>query len=228
LFAVAAVLALLGGLFQINAVWLYGPFDPTVPTSPAQPDWYVGWLEGALRLAPAFEPELFGWRLPEPFIPGVLVPGVFFTVLALWPFIERRLTHDHAMHHLLDRPRDHPMRSGVGAAGVAFISVLTLAGSNDLLAKMFEVSVEGMNAVMQVLLIAGPVVAGAVTNLVCRELARREYHPVRRPRRMRLRRTSEGGFAVEPLDGPGGEPSSHALAHQADRGEQADAGPDDE
>ncbi|MGZ4152011.1 MAG: cytochrome b, partial [Actinomycetota bacterium] len=64
-FVIAGVLSMLGGLFQINPVWFYGPFDPTIPTSPAQPDWYVGWLEGSLRLAPSFEPHIFGWRLPE-------------------------------------------------------------------------------------------------------------------------------------------------------------------
>jgi ubiquinol-cytochrome c reductase cytochrome b subunit len=211
-FMIAAVLSLLGGLFQINPVWFYGPFDPTLPTSPAQPDWYVGWLEGALRLAPPFEPQLFGWRLPEPFIPGVVVPGLFFTILAAWPFIERRITGDRELHNLLDRPRDNPMRSAVGAAGVMFMAILTLAGSNDLLAYLFQVSVEGMNAVMRVLLVLGPVLAGLLTHVVCRELRGREFHPVRRPKRVALSRTAEGGFASVPV----GAASRDAFAHQAD------------
>src|SRR5947199_5789841 len=49
---VTAACALLGGLAQINPVWLYGPYEPAAVTTAAQPDWYVGWLEGALRLAP--------------------------------------------------------------------------------------------------------------------------------------------------------------------------------
>ena len=215
LFMIGAVLALLGGLFQINPVWFYGPFDPTLPTSPAQPDWYVGWLEGALRLAPPFEPHAFGWRLPEPFIPGVVVPGAFFTILAAWPFIERRITGDRELHNLLDRPRDNPMRSGVGAAGITFMAILTLAGSNDLLAYLFQVSVEGMNAVMRVLLFLGPVGAGLVTYAICRELRNREFHPVRRPERVALRRTAEGGFATVPV----GAASRDAFAHEADRGD---------
>jgi ubiquinol-cytochrome c reductase cytochrome b subunit len=166
-----------------------------------------------MRLAPAFEPELFGWRLPEPFIPGVVIPGLFFTILALWPFIERRITRDHAMHQLLQRPRDNPMRSAVGAAGLTFMSVLTLAGSNDLLAYMFRVPVEAMNAVMRVLLAAGPLVAAAITYLVCRELSGREPHGVGRPERVELRRTSTGGFAVDELD------SGDALAHQRGDGD---------
>jgi ubiquinol-cytochrome c reductase cytochrome b subunit len=211
-FAIGAVLAILGGLFQINPVWFYGPFNPTVPTSPAQPDWYVGWLEGSLRLAPPFEPRLFGWTLPEPFIPGVVVPGAFFTILAAWPFLERRITHDRDQHNLLDRPRDSPMRSGVGAAGITFMAILTLAGSNDLLAYLFRVSVEGMNAVMRILLVVGPIVAGVLTYVVCHELRRGEFHPIRRPDRIALRRTSEGGFTAEPV----GPASRDAFAHQAD------------
>jgi quinol---cytochrome-c reductase cytochrome b subunit len=215
LFAIGAVLAMLGGLFQINPVWFYGPFNPTVPTSPAQPDWYIGWLEGSLRLAPPFEPRLFSWRLPEPFIPGVVVPGAFFTILAVWPFVERRITRDTHLHNLLDRPRDNPMRSGVGAAGIAFMAVLTLAGSNDLLAYLFRVSVEGMNTVMRILLVAGPLAAGLLTYLVCGELRDRDFHPVRRPERVALRRTAEGGFEAVPV-----RPASRdAFAHQPDAGD---------
>ncbi len=211
-FVIAGVLSMLGGLFQINPVWFYGPFDPTVPTSPAQPDWYVGWLEGALRLAPSVEPHIGRWRVPEPFVPGVVVPGIFFTVLALWPWIERRLTGDRTLHNLLDRPRDNPMRSAVGAAGITFIGLLTLAGSNDLLAYLFQVSVEGMNAVVRVLLVVAPIVNGGLTYVICRELRRAEFHPVRRPDRVALRRTAEGGFATVAV----GPASRDAFAHEAD------------
>jgi ubiquinol-cytochrome c reductase cytochrome b subunit len=223
-FVIAGVLAMLGGLFQINPVWFYGPFDPTIPTSPAQPDWYVGWLEGALRLAPSWEPHVFGWRLPEPFIPGVVVPGAFFTILAAWPFIERRITRDRALHNLLDRPRDNPMRSGVGAAGLTFIALLTLAGSNDLLAYLFQVSVEGMNAVMRVLLVLGPIAIGLVTYVICRELRDRSFHPVRRPERVALRRTAEGGFVTVPV----APASRDAFAHEADGGDPDDDRADDQ
>jgi ubiquinol-cytochrome c reductase cytochrome b subunit len=218
LFAVAAVVSLMGGIFQINPVWFYGPFDATIATTPAQPDWYVGWLEGSLRLAPAFEPQLFGWRLPEPFVPGVVVPGAFFTILALWPFIERRLTGDRATHHLLDRPRDNPLRSAVGAAGIAFMSALTLAGSNDLLAYLFQISVDGMNAFMRAILVVGPVLAGGTTFLLCRELKRREVHPVRSPERIVVVRTRAGGFATRPVGTPDGSSSADALPHHAHGG----------
>jgi ubiquinol-cytochrome c reductase cytochrome b subunit len=223
-FAIAAVLSMLGGLFQINPVWFYGPFDPTVPTSPAQPDWYVGWLEGGLRLAPAFEPHVFGWRLPEPFLPGVIVPGVFFTLLAAWPFVERRISGDRESHNLLDRPRDNPMRSGVGAAGLTFIALLTLAGSNDLLAYLFSVSVEGMNAVVRVLLVFAPIVTGVATYLVCRELQRGDFHPVRHPERVALQRNAEGGYTTVVVS----PASRDAFAHEADDGRGDEDAADDQ
>src|SRR5205807_769282 len=45
-FGLAALLSLMGGLFQINPVWLYGPYSAHVVSGGAQPDWYMGWLEG--------------------------------------------------------------------------------------------------------------------------------------------------------------------------------------
>ena len=130
----AAVVTLVAGLIQINPVWLYGPYVPYVATVPAQPDWYVGWLEGALRLGLPIEPTILGVTIPSPFVPGVLIPGLLVTALAVWPFLEARLTHDHVEHHLLDPPWRTPIRTATGAAGVALFLVLTLAGGNDVLA----------------------------------------------------------------------------------------------
>src|SRR5699024_4399371 len=114
LFAVAAVLVLLGGLVQINPIWIYGPYDPAQVTTAAQPDWYMGWLEGALRLMPPWEIRAWGHTVPNLFFPAVLLPGLTFGLLYAYPFIEARLTNDHASHQLLDRPRDRPMRSAIG------------------------------------------------------------------------------------------------------------------
>src|SRR5919109_218282 len=79
----ASLVSLLGGLVQINPVWHYGPFQATTVSAPSQPDWYVGWLEGALRLFPPVEFTILGTTLPSPFIPGIVVPGVTFTAMAL-------------------------------------------------------------------------------------------------------------------------------------------------
>ena len=113
--AVFAVLGALGGLAQINPIWLYGPFDPSYVASPSQPDWFLGWVDGALRLFPAWEFRTGGLMIPNPFFPGVLLPEVTFGLLYLWPFLEARLTHDYGPHELLDRPTDRPARSAIGA-----------------------------------------------------------------------------------------------------------------
>jgi ubiquinol-cytochrome c reductase cytochrome b subunit len=167
-FAVAAVLCLLGGLFQINPVWLYGPYHPAQVSSPAQPDWYMGWLEGALRLFPPWEVRAFGFEVPNPFFPAVLLAGVTFMGLYLWPFLEARATGDRAAHDLLDRPRDHPVRSALGAATLSFYAVLFFAASNDLLAKWLKVRVTIITGIFQVAVFVVPAVVGLVTHrLLC-------------------------------------------------------------
>ena len=161
-FGVASVLTLLGGLAQINPIWLYGPFRVANVTGPAQPDWYLGWLEGALRMFPAWEVRIGGVVIPNPFFPAVLLPGITFMMLYAWPLLERRFTGDYAAHHLLERPHDRPVRTALGVAALAFYVVLFLAGSNDLIAKWFGMPVETVTWVLRIGVIVVPVVAGYV------------------------------------------------------------------
>ena len=161
-FGVASVLTLLGGLAQINPIWLYGPFRVANVTGPAQPDWYLGWLEGALRMFPAWEIRIGGVVVPNPFFPAVLLPGITFMMLYAWPLLERRFTGDYAAHHLLERPHERPVRTALGVAALAFYVVLFLGGSNDLIAKWFGVPVETITWVLRIGVIVSPVVAGFV------------------------------------------------------------------
>ncbi|HEV7862059.1 MAG TPA: ubiquinol-cytochrome c reductase cytochrome b subunit [Acidimicrobiia bacterium] len=170
-FAVAAVLCLLGGLFQINPVWLYGPYHAAQVSSPAQPDWYMGWLEGALRLMPPWELRAFGFELPNPFFPAVLLAGLTFMGLYAWPFLEARATRDRDVHHLLDRPRDHPFRSAFGAATLSFYAVLFFAASNDLLAKWLKVKVSDITIFFQIAAFTVPALVFLVTHRLLRALA---------------------------------------------------------
>jgi ubiquinol-cytochrome c reductase cytochrome b subunit len=170
--AVVAVLGALGGLVQINPIWLYGPEKPYAVSTAAQPDWYMGWLEGALRLMPAFRLHLFGYRVPELVVPAVIFPTVTFAVLFLWPTIEKRVTHDREEHHLLDRPRDHPVRTALGAAVLTFYVILFIGGSQDLIAQKLGVSILSVTWVLRVLVLVAPLVAAIVTHAVCRDLAR--------------------------------------------------------
>ncbi len=162
-FAVAAVIMAMGGLIQINPLWLYGPFHPEQVVSPAQPDWWLGWLEGALRIFPAWELRVFGFEIPNPFFPGVLLPGITFTLLYLWPFLEARVSGDRAPHHLLDRPREHPVRSALGVTTLAFYVVLQVAAINDLIAKWLFVSVATVTWTFRILVLVVPPLLGYLT-----------------------------------------------------------------
>ena len=194
MFLTAAVMAFMGGLIQINPIWNYGPFDPSTASAPSQPDWYVGWLDGALRLWPGVDIHLFGLTIPAPFIPGVLLPGVAFGIIALWPFIEARLTGDYGDHHLLDHPRDMPLRTATGVAGVTFFALLTVEGGGDVLSVTFNIPVEAITNFFRVAILVGPGLAGALSYSICKSLRGTEVHPFRRTSGVRLRRNAQGGF----------------------------------
>jgi ubiquinol-cytochrome c reductase cytochrome b subunit len=170
-FGTFAVLAAMGGLIQINPLWLYGPFEPQQVAAPAQPDWWLGWLEGALRLFPAWETRAFGFEIPNPFYPAVLLPGITFTLLYAWPFLEQRFTGDREPHHLLDRARDHPMRTALGVATLVFYLVMWIAASNDLVAAWLNLPVENVTWTYRIALFVLPPVAGYITHRLMKGLA---------------------------------------------------------
>ena len=190
---IAAVLALMGGLVQINPVWTYGPFDATTVSSPSQPDWYVGWLDGALRLFPPLEITALGVTIPSPFIPGVLLPGIAFGVMTVWPFLEAWVTGDHAEHQILDSPRQRPLRTAFGVAGLLVFVILTLAGGNDVVALIFGVPVEAMTIILRVAIVVMPLLGFGLTYRISSELRDRRAGSGD-ARMVRLRRTSAGGF----------------------------------
>jgi len=193
-FLTAAVLALVAGLVQINPVWLYGPFVPYSATVPAQPDWYVGWLEGALRLGPSFEPTIFGVTIPTPFIPGILVPGILFTILALWPFLERRFTHDTSEHHVLDWPWESPRRTGIGAAILTFFAVQMIAGANDVLATFLTIQVATLTLLLQIGQFVLPIAVGYAVYRLCRARRDRADRGLGDESGIAIQRNASGGF----------------------------------
>ncbi|MFL5673656.1 MAG: cytochrome bc complex cytochrome b subunit [Chloroflexota bacterium] len=158
----AAAITLAAGLAQINPVWIYGPFLPSAVSSPAQPDWYLGWLEGALRMGPDWEVTILGVTIPTLFVPGIVLPTILFGGIALWPFLEARLTGDHAEHHLLQHPWEAPGRLAVGSAVITVFVILTIAGGNDVLAVLLHVEVEWLTTALRILLFVAPVVVGLV------------------------------------------------------------------
>jgi ubiquinol-cytochrome c reductase cytochrome b subunit len=141
MFAVLALLFLLGGLVQINPIWQWGPYEPWLGTNGAQPDWYLGWLIGALRLMPSFDLTIGHYTLvPNPFWGGALFPLVVLAVLGAFPWVERRLTGDRGFHNLLDRPRDAPNRTAFGVAFLTWIFLIFAFGAADRIFVLFQAS----------------------------------------------------------------------------------------
>ena len=169
--AVAAVLFLLGGLVQINPIWLWGPYHVASGTNGAQPDWYLGWLIGALRLVPSFDVTIGHYTLvPNPFWGGALFPTVVFGFLFAFPWLERRFTGDHAFHNLLDRPRDAPWRTAIGAAAFTWVALIFLAGSADRVFVTFFVSYGWQIWFYRVAIWVVPALVLVLTRRVCVEL----------------------------------------------------------
>ena len=210
-FVLFGVLALLGGTAQINPIWIYGPYHPITASGASQPDWYMGFTEGAVRLFPGWEIRLFGHEIPEPFFPGALLPGVIFGGMLLWPWIERLFTKDTLEHNLLQHPRDVPWRTAVGAATITFLGVLTIAGASDVLASSVDISVEAMTAILRWVAIVLPAVALFVTYYLCRELRSGDIHPVKESKITTVRRSKTGGFDTTEEEGGGFESVEERL-----------------
>jgi ubiquinol-cytochrome c reductase cytochrome b subunit len=176
---VAAVVTLLATFVQINPVWLFGPYDPSAISAGSQPDWYMGFLEGALRIMPGWEISAFGHTLAlSVIVPALVVPGLLFTGLGAYPFLERWVTGDREVHHLLDRPRDVPVRTGIGFAGIVFYGVLWAAGGNDVIAHKFDISLYQTTWFFRIAFFLGPVIAYIVAYRICLGLQRRDRNLV--------------------------------------------------
>ena len=159
--------AALGGLAQINPVWLYGPYDPSQVSAASQPDFYIGFLDGSTRLFLPWEFRGAGVSISSLFWPSVVMPGLLFTALALWPWLEQKFTGDREFHNLLERPRDNPTRTGIGAMALAFYGVLMISGGNDVIATTFHISLNAMTWGGRFMAIAAPPVAFYVTRRIC-------------------------------------------------------------
>lgn len=171
---VFGMLALLGGLAQINPIWIFGPYDPAKVSAASQPDWYVGFLDGSSRLWMPWEFRGLGHTVPAVFWPAVVMPGLVFTLLALYPYLEAKLTGDRAYHNLLDRPRDNPTRTAIGAMALSFYSVLLISGGNDVIATTFHISLNAITWAGRIGCIIVPPIAFVATKRICLALQKRD------------------------------------------------------
>jgi ubiquinol-cytochrome c reductase cytochrome b subunit len=172
LFVITGVLWAMGGLAQINPIWQFGQYEPYKISYAVQPDWYMGWLDGALRIFPPV--EFNGWGHTIPFvvlIPAVLFPGLCFTLFYVWPFLEAKLVGDRAEHHLLDRPREKPRRTAIGAGALAFFFTLFAASSTDVLADYFQISLNEVLWFFRIAVFVVPLVVGVFAYMLCREMS---------------------------------------------------------
>ncbi|MDI2126102.1 ubiquinol-cytochrome c reductase cytochrome b subunit [Yinghuangia seranimata] len=203
-FIVFGITALLGGLVQINPIWSYGPYTPDQITAGSQPDWYIGFLEGSLRIMPNWETNLWGHTISwNVLIPSLVVPGVMFTFIAAYPWLEAWVTGDKREHHILDRPRNVPVRTGFGAAWIAMYLVLWIAGGNDIIATHFHLSINSITWTMRVLFFVAPVLAFVVARRIAMALQRRDRDKVLHGRETGIiKKLPHGEFIEihEPLD----------------------------
>jgi ubiquinol-cytochrome c reductase cytochrome b subunit len=174
-FVVFGVTALMGALLQLNPVWIYGPYNPSQVGAGTQPDWYMGWVEGGLRIMPNWETHIAGFTISwNILIPGFGLLGLLAVVLAIYPFLERWVTGDTREHHILDRPRNQPTRTAFGAAGITFYGLLWIGGGNDIVATTFHVAINDITWFLRFAIFIGPVVAFLVTKRICIGLQRRD------------------------------------------------------
>jgi ubiquinol-cytochrome c reductase cytochrome b subunit len=177
-FIVFGVLTLMGALMQINPVWVFGPYNPAQVTAGSQPDWYMGFAEGAIRLMPGpgwewhIGSTTWSWNV---FLPLALPMGLLFGGMAVYPFIEAWVTGDKSEHHLLDRPRNNPTRTGLGVAAMTAYAMLWLGGGNDLIATQFDVSLNAVTYFLRVAVFVAPVLAFLLTKRICIGLQRADH-----------------------------------------------------
>ncbi|MFI6081618.1 cytochrome bc complex cytochrome b subunit [Streptomyces sp. NPDC051217] len=202
-FLIFGVIAIISAIATINPVWAIGPYRPDQVSTGAQPDWYLGFSEGLVRVMPGWEINVWG----HTFVLGVFIPLMIFplvlVVLAVYPFIESWVTGDKREHHILDRPRNAPTRTGVGVAWLTWYFVMLVGGGNDIWATHFHLSINTITWFVRIAFFVAPVVAFVVTKRICLGLQRRDAEKVLHGRESGIiKRLPHGEFIEvhEPLD----------------------------
>jgi len=167
------VLAAMGGFLQIAPIWIYGPDSPAGILPGAQPDWYLGWIEDAMRLFPGVNISLGTVLVPELFFPAVLFPVLVFTALYAYPFVERLHSPNGREHHVLSLPWRRPWQTSFGCAVLALLVVLEVAGGDDVIAVAANQSVIAIRAWLRVLVFVAPIITWFVAYDLCRRARRR-------------------------------------------------------
>ena len=174
-FFVFGVLALLATFAQINPVWEVGPYTPTAISAGSQPDFYMGFLEGSLRMFPSWTWDIGGHTIAwDVLIPALVVPGLIFTALGIWPFLESWATGDKSYHNVNQRPRNAPTRTAIGMAGITIYGILWLEGANDIIAVHLQIPLYLTTEIARWAIFIGPVIVFWATRRICFGLQRRD------------------------------------------------------
>jgi ubiquinol-cytochrome c reductase cytochrome b subunit len=193
-----AVLAIAATFTQINPIWLYGPFNPVAMSAGSQPDFYMGMLEGALRVMPAWQWVVFGHTFAfNVFVPALLPLGLVFTLAAFWPFLEQWITGDRREHHVNDRPRNTPARTAIGIGVITFYGVLWAEGANDIIADHLDVPLYVTTWIARVSIFVAPVLAYIITKRICLGLQRKDAHLLEHGVETGIIRQLPGGEFIE-------------------------------
>ncbi len=200
-FIVFGMTALLGGLFTLNPVWKYGPYDPSKVTAGSQPDWYMGWPDGLLRIIPPWETHIWGvtlsWNI---MLPILIAPPLMLMVLIALPFLEQWITGDKREHHLLQRPRNAPTRTAVMAALITFYGLSWAAGGNDIIAIKMHLSINQITYFLRGAVIIGPIIAFMITRRWCISLQRHDQEKLLHGYETGvIVRSPDGGYAEKHL-----------------------------
>jgi ubiquinol-cytochrome c reductase cytochrome b subunit len=195
---VTGITALLGGFAQINPIWQFGPYAASRISYAVQPDFYMGFLDGALRIWPSWSFHSFGYTIPfEVFIPAVVLPGILFNIAYVWPALERKFTKDNALHNLLDRPSNRPKRTAAGVAVLALMSTLFIASSTDVIANFFRLPLNEVLWGMRFFVILSPFVAYPIAWKICKEIQGVQGGGKRKTTNV-VTRTAEGEYVATP------------------------------
>jgi len=194
-FLLFAFIAALGGLVQIDPIWVYGPFDPIASMPFAQPDWYLGWIEGAMRLLPPFNLHLGSYLVPNVFFSAMLFPMLVFGVLYCYPFIEKLISWDNQPHNVLRPPYLQPFNTGLGCAALMFLLILFFAGGDDVIAVSTGSSVVFIRRLLRLLAITVPPLVGIAVYVLCKRAVRKRQRQVE-PAQPELTKVFEKGEIV--------------------------------
>ncbi|MEV6763058.1 cytochrome bc complex cytochrome b subunit [Streptomyces sp. NPDC051105] len=177
-FLTFGILAIIGAIATINPVWAFGPYRPDLVTTGAQPDWYLGFSEGLIRVMPGWEINGWGHTLElGVFIPFSLFP-LFLLAIGVYPFVEGWITGDKREHHILDRPRNVPVRTALGVAWLSVYFVLLIGGGNDIVATHLHLSINSITWFVRIAVFVVPVLAFITTKRICLGLQRRDRDKV--------------------------------------------------